>query len=88
MCVASIASQTRPSRAGQMPAHDAPGFHLRHFSIPEVAQQSAVSAEILQQQTALPVKRGSDRESIQAGHIYVAQRDHHLMLEPGRIRSL
>ncbi len=42
--------------------------------------------EILQRVTRLPVTRGTDGEAIQAGHIYVAQPNHHLLLEPGRIR--
>jgi two-component system chemotaxis response regulator CheB len=42
--------------------------------------------EILQRVSRLPVTRGADGEAIQIGHIYVAQPNHHLLLEPGRIR--
>jgi two-component system chemotaxis response regulator CheB len=42
--------------------------------------------EILQRVSLLPVTRGTDGEPIEPGHIYVAQPNHHLLLEPGRIR--
>jgi chemotaxis response regulator CheB len=34
----------------------------------------------------LPATRGMDGEAITPGHIYVAPLDHHLLVEPGRIR--
>jgi two-component system, chemotaxis family, protein-glutamate methylesterase/glutaminase len=43
-------------------------------------------ADILGRSTRLPVHRPSDGEPLLGGHIYVAPPDHHLEVEPGRIR--
>ena len=43
-------------------------------------------AEILSRAGPLPATRGVDGEAITPGHIYVAPPDHHLLVEPGRIR--
>lgn len=43
-------------------------------------------SEILQRETALPVRFGLDREEVQPGCIYVGQPDHHLLVDEGRVR--
>lgn len=43
-------------------------------------------AELLARHTALPVTEASDGESISPGHVYVAPRDVHLMVEADRWR--
>jgi two-component system, chemotaxis family, protein-glutamate methylesterase/glutaminase len=43
-------------------------------------------AETLSRAGPLPATRGVDGEAITPGHIYVAPPDHHLLVEPGRIR--
>jgi two-component system chemotaxis response regulator CheB len=47
--------------------------------------RSAMPA-ILSRVGILPATHAGDGESIKAGHIYVASADHHLMVEPGRVR--
>ncbi len=67
----------------QLPANfDASVFIVMHLS-PDYPSQLP---EILQRVSALPVTRGIDKDTIQPGHIYVAQPNHHLLLESGRIR--
>jgi two-component system chemotaxis response regulator CheB len=46
----------------------------------------SVLARILQRHTRLPVTAPDDGEPVRRGRIYVARPDHHLLLEPGRIR--
>jgi two-component system chemotaxis response regulator CheB len=46
----------------------------------------AVLADILDQAADLPVRFASDDERFAPGHVYVAPPDHHLLIEPGRIR--
>ena len=41
---------------------------------------------VLGRRTPLPVSQAIDGERLQAGHIYVARPDHHLLVESGRIR--
>ncbi|HEX3129365.1 MAG TPA: chemotaxis protein CheB [Thermoanaerobaculia bacterium] len=41
---------------------------------------------ILARAGALPAKHAEDGEPVEPGRIYVAPADHHLMLEPGRVR--
>ncbi|HEX8465960.1 MAG TPA: chemotaxis protein CheB, partial [Abditibacterium sp.] len=43
-------------------------------------------AQILSRACPLPVSQATDEESIQPGHIYVARPDHHLVVEPERVR--
>lgn len=45
-----------------------------------------VLADILDQASPLPVRYANDGERIEAGRIYVARPDHHLVLEPGVTR--
>jgi two-component system chemotaxis response regulator CheB len=45
-----------------------------------------VLAEILNRSTPLPVLQACDRQRLEAGHIYVAPPDRHLVIEPGRLR--
>lgn len=42
--------------------------------------------EILQRRCSLPVAWATDGEAIEAGHVYIAPADRHLVVEPGRIR--
>jgi two-component system chemotaxis response regulator CheB len=41
---------------------------------------------ILGRRTAMPVAHATDGEPIRRGHIYTAPPDHHLLVEPGRLR--
>jgi two-component system chemotaxis response regulator CheB len=43
-------------------------------------------AEILQRVSRLPVRRAMDKDPIKPGHIYVAQPNHHLLVEKGQVR--
>jgi two-component system chemotaxis response regulator CheB len=47
--------------------------------------RSAMPA-ILSRAGVLPATHAGDGEHIEAGHVYVAPADHHLMVEPGRVR--
>jgi two-component system, chemotaxis family, protein-glutamate methylesterase/glutaminase len=49
-------------------------------------ESPGVLAEILNRSAPLPVSQASDRERLEAGHIYVAVPDRHLIIEPGRLR--
>jgi two-component system chemotaxis response regulator CheB len=42
--------------------------------------------EILQRRCSLPVAWATDGEAIEAGHVYIAPADRHLVVEPGRMR--
>ena len=46
----------------------------------------AILADILDRAGQLPATNASDRERIQPGRIYVAPPDHHLIIEPNRVR--
>ncbi|HLL00582.1 MAG TPA: chemotaxis protein CheB [Myxococcaceae bacterium] len=50
------------------------------------AESRSVLADILQRQTERLVTAPNDGEPMRRGHIYVARPDHHLLVEPGRIR--
>ncbi len=50
------------------------------------AESRSALADILQRRTPRPVTAPDDGEPLRRGHIYVARPDHHLLLEPGRIR--
>jgi two-component system, chemotaxis family, protein-glutamate methylesterase/glutaminase len=47
---------------------------------------TSVLPQILARQTALTVSAAQDGEPIERGRIYVAPPDHHMLLEPGRVR--
>jgi two-component system, chemotaxis family, protein-glutamate methylesterase/glutaminase len=49
-------------------------------------ESPSVLAEILNRLSALPVSQPCDGQRLEAGHIYVAPPDRHLVIEPGRIR--
>jgi two-component system, chemotaxis family, protein-glutamate methylesterase/glutaminase len=49
-------------------------------------ESRSVLAEILKRFTALPVSQPCDGQRLEAGHIYVAPPDRHLVIEPGRLR--
>jgi len=49
-------------------------------------ESPGVLAEILNRLTALPVSQACDGQRLEAGHIYVAPPDRHLVIEPGRLR--
>jgi two-component system chemotaxis response regulator CheB len=42
--------------------------------------------EILQRRCSLPVAWATDGEAIEAGHVYIAPADRHLVVDPGRMR--
>jgi two-component system chemotaxis response regulator CheB len=50
------------------------------------SESRSVLADILQRQTERLVTAPNDGEPMRRGHIYVARPDHHLLVEPGRIR--
>lgn len=50
------------------------------------AQSQSALPTILGRAGALPVAHAINGMTIQPGHVYVAPPDHHLMLEPGRVR--
>lgn len=50
------------------------------------SESRSVLADILQRQTGRLVTAPDDGEPMRRGHIYVARPDHHLLVEPGRIR--
>lgn len=52
------------------------------------AQSPSLLAAILMQAGRLPVVQASDGLVIQPGYIYVAQPDHHLLIEEGQMRSV
>lgn len=49
-------------------------------------ESPGVLAEILNRLTPLPVSQACDGQRLEAGHIYVAPPDRHLVIEPGRLR--
>src|SRR5262245_41010236 len=49
-------------------------------------ESPGVLAEILNRSTPLPVLQACDHQRLEAGHIYVAPPDRHLVIEPGRLR--
>ncbi len=49
-------------------------------------ESPGVLAEILNRSTPLPVLQAYDCQRLEAGHIYVAPPDRHLIIEPGRLR--
>ena len=50
------------------------------------AESPGVLADIISRAGALPAVNARDRERIEPGRIYVAPPDHHLLVEPGRVR--
>ena len=57
------------------------------FVVLHTAPQSpAILDQILSRAGALPATNAGDKEKIQPGRIYVAPPDHHLLIEPGRVR--
>ena len=46
-------------------------------------ESSEVMVRLLQNHTALTVVEASDKDPVEAGHVYVAAPDYHLLLEPG-----
>jgi two-component system chemotaxis response regulator CheB len=62
-------------------------FPASIFVVLHTAPQSpGVMADILDRSGVLPATNAVDKERIQPGHIYVAPPDHHLVIEPNRIR--
>jgi two-component system chemotaxis response regulator CheB len=49
-------------------------------------ESPSVLAEILSRATPLRVSQACDRQRLEAGHVYVAPPDRHLIIEPGRLR--
>jgi two-component system chemotaxis response regulator CheB len=49
-------------------------------------ESPGVIPDILRRITRRPVSQAYDRQRIEAGHIYVASPDCHLLIEPGRLR--
>jgi two-component system chemotaxis response regulator CheB len=56
------------------------------FIVLHVSPARSVLPGILGRRTALPVANAVDGQPIEAGRIYVAPPDQHLLLEPGRVR--
>lgn len=64
-------------------------FRASIFVVMHVAPQAtSVLPGILNRAGALPASHPRDGEGFRAGHIYVAPPDHHLLIEPGRIRTI
>lgn len=62
-------------------------FPASVFVVLHIAPQSpGIFADILDRAGALPAANAVDRERIELGRIYVAPPDHHLTIEPNRIR--
>ncbi|HKH73108.1 MAG TPA: chemotaxis protein CheB [Vicinamibacterales bacterium] len=49
-------------------------------------ESPGVLADILNRSGQVPVSQASDKGRLVAGHVYVAPPDHHLLVEPGRVR--
>lgn len=62
------------------------GFGGAVFIVLHVAPGRSVLPSILGRRTELPVTHAVDEQLIEAGRIYVAPPDRHLLLEPGRVR--
>jgi two-component system, chemotaxis family, protein-glutamate methylesterase/glutaminase len=58
-------------------------FIVMHTS----ADSPALLADILDHATPLVVRYASDGERIEPGRVYVAPPDHHLLIEPGRVKT-
>lgn len=64
------------------------------FAVPVIVVQHldrshrSMMAEILDRRTALRVKQAEDAEKVEAGWVYVAPPDHHLLINPDRTLSL
>jgi two-component system chemotaxis response regulator CheB len=56
------------------------------FVVQHIGARSSRLPEVLAGSTGLPVIHAHDNAPIEAGHIYVAPPDHHMLLELGRIR--
>jgi two-component system, chemotaxis family, protein-glutamate methylesterase/glutaminase len=50
------------------------------------AESPGVLPALLNRSTALEVRYAADGDPLQAGHVYVAPPDRHLLVEPGRVR--
>lgn len=50
------------------------------------AESLGLLPDLLSRRSPLPIANAQDGESIQPGRIYVSPPDHHLLLEPGRVR--
>ncbi|HEY8599580.1 MAG TPA: chemotaxis protein CheB, partial [Thermomicrobiales bacterium] len=50
------------------------------------AESPSLLPRILQRRSALPVRHAVDGERIVPGHVYIAPPDHHLLVDPGRLR--
>ncbi|MDX6693478.1 MAG: two-component system, chemotaxis family, protein-glutamate methylesterase/glutaminase [Blastocatellia bacterium] len=62
-------------------------FPASVFVVLHTAPQSpGILADILARAGALPASNALDKEAIQHGRIYVAPPDHHLVIEPNRVR--
>jgi two-component system chemotaxis response regulator CheB len=62
-------------------------FPASVFVVMHVSPQSpSILADILDRAGALPAANAADGERIQPGRIYVAPPDHHLVIEPNRVR--
>jgi two-component system chemotaxis response regulator CheB len=49
-------------------------------------ESPGVLADILNRTGQIPVSQACDKVQLVAGHVYVAPPDHHLLVEPGRLR--
>ena len=63
-----------------------PGFAAAVLVVLHIGAHKSELPWLLNQTGALPACHPKDGDPIQAGHIYVAPPDHHLVVEPGHIR--
>jgi two-component system, chemotaxis family, protein-glutamate methylesterase/glutaminase len=65
------------------------GFPAAVFIVLHISRDTpSLLGEILGQVGTLPVRNAADGDPVQPGTIYVAERDHHLVLKDGRVRVL
>src|SRR5687768_17820506 len=65
------------------------GMHAALFVVLHMATDArSALAHLLSRSSPLPVVVPHDGETIRHGHVYVAQPNYHLLLEPGRVRVL
>jgi two-component system chemotaxis response regulator CheB len=61
----------------------APGLDLAMIIVQHRSKDSYALCDVLQDCTSIPIQEIVDKEPIEAGHIYLAPPDYHVLVEPG-----
>lgn len=61
----------------------APGFDLAMVVVQHRSKDSDALCDVLQECTSIPIQEIVDKEPIEAGRVYLAPPDYHVLIEPG-----